>query len=191
MDTKFFTRNGYLSALLISILLLVVMQPVQAQDVANGAATATVLAALNVVATSPLAFGDVYQGVAKSVDKNTVDAGIFDIAGAANADLLMYMNLPEYVATATGDDRMTIAFSSSSCDLDTALVAQPGDPTAFVDGWQAVDPHNIMNVAGADPCLGDAGFCAVFIGGKVTPRGNQTAGAYSGDIILTVAYQGT
>ncbi|MEE9442188.1 MAG: hypothetical protein V3V99_05930 [candidate division Zixibacteria bacterium] len=191
MDTKYFTRHGQLSAFLISILLLLVFQPAQAQDVANGSATATVLAALQVVATSPLAFGNVYQGVAKTIDKNTADAGIFDITGAANADLLMYMNLPEYIATATGDDRMTIAFSSSSCDMDTALAAQPGDPTSFIDGWQAIDPHDIMNVAGADPCLGDAGFCAIFIGGKVTPRINQTAGAYSGDIILTVAYQGT
>jgi len=190
MDTKISSRlgKGWLAVLFI---LLVLSSEIMAQDVANGQAIATVLAALQVVATSPLDFGNVYQGVAKTVDKNTASAGVFDILGAANADLLLYLSLPDYIATATGDDRMTIAFSATSCDIDTALAAQPGNPTAFVDGWQGVDPHNIMGVVGAEPCLGDAGFCAIFLGGRVIPRVNQTSGAYSGDIILTVAYQGT
>lgn len=191
MDTKFHSRLGVGVISICLLILLFSAQTVQAQDVASGEAIATVLTALQVVATSPLDFQNVYQGVAKTVSKNTVQAGIFDISGQANADLMLYMTLPEYIATATGDDRMTIAFSSTDCDIDTALAAQPGDPTAFVDGWQGVDPHNIMNVAGADPCLGDAGFCAIYIGGRVTPRVNQTSGAYTGDITLTVAYQGT
>ncbi|MEZ5358593.1 MAG: hypothetical protein R3F48_07140 [Candidatus Zixiibacteriota bacterium] len=191
MDTKFHSR---LRIGVLSICLLIIglsSGTAQAQDVANGEAIANVLAALQVVATSPLDFQNVFQGVAKAVDKNTAFAGIFDITGQANADLLLYLSLPEYIATASGDDRMTISFSTTDCDIDTALAAQPGDPTAFVDGWQAVDPHNIMGVAGADPCLGDAGFSAIFIGGRVTPRVNQTSGAYTGAIVLTVAYQGT
>lgn len=191
MDIKFNSRLGMGIFSICLLFILFSSGTAQAQDVANGEAIANVLAALSVVATAPLDFQNVYQGVAKAVDKNTVQAGIFDISGQANADLMLYLSLPEYIATATGDDRMTIAFSSTDCDIDTALAAQPGDPTAFVDGWQSVDPHNIMNVAGADPCLGDAGFCAIFIGGRVTPRINQTSGAYTGDIVLTVAYQGT
>ncbi|MCK5125110.1 MAG: hypothetical protein KAR42_02545 [candidate division Zixibacteria bacterium] len=191
MDITKSKHLGWGIYILFFLLVLFSFDSVMAQDVANGQATALVMAALQVVATSPLDFGNVYQGVAKSVSKNIADAGIFDILGQANADLLLYLSLPEYIATVSGDDRMTIAFSSSDCDIDTALVAQPGDPTSFVDGWQGVDPHNIMNVAGADPCLGDAGFSAIFIGGRVTPRVNQTSGAYSAAIILTVAYQGT
>lgn len=162
----------------------------QAQDVASGQITATVVAALTVTASSPLAFGTVYQGVPKSISKNTADAAVFDISGQANADLLIYASLPEFVATSTGDDRMSVVFSTSDADIDTALVG-PGDPTTFVGGWQGEDPHNLMGVAGADPCLGDAGLCAIFIGGKVIPTLDQTAGAYTADIILTVAYQGT
>lgn len=162
-----------------------------AQDVATGQITATVVTPLTVVATSPLAFGTVYQGVPKDVDKNTADAAIFDISGQANADLLLYLSLPEFLATATGDDRMTVVFNDNVCDIDTALAAQPGDPTSFTGGWQGEDPHNIMGVAGETPCLGDAGFCAIFIGGRVVPTLDQTAGAYTADIILTVAYDGT
>ena len=86
---------------------------------------------------------------------------------------------------------MTVVFADNVCDIDTALAAQPGDPTSFVGGWQGVNPYNLMGVAGGTPCLGDAGFCALFIGGKVVPTLDQTAGSYNGDIILTVAYDGT
>ena len=161
-----------------------------AQDVANGSATATVVTPLTVTASSPLAFGTVYQGVPKEVSKNTADAAVFDITGQANSDLLLYLSLPEFLATSTGDDRMVLAFADNTLDIDTAGVGV-GDPTAFVGGWQAEDPHNPMGVAGADPCLGDAGYCALYLGGKVVPTLDQTAGAYSGDLILTVAYQGT
>lgn len=180
-------------ALLAMVLLVAFMgtSNVMAQDVANGSATATVVTALTVTATSPLAFGIVYQGVPKSISKNVADAAIFDIAGQANADLLLYLSLPEFVATSSGDDRMVISFTATDADIDTGLAAQPGDPTSFISGWAGEDPHNLMGVAGGTPCLGDGGFCAIFVGGKVIPTLDQTAGAYTGDLILTVAYQGT
>jgi len=162
-----------------------------AQDVANGSATANVVTPLTVTASSPLAFGTVYQGVPKAVSKNSADAAVFDITGQANADLLLYLSVPEFLATGTGDDRMVIAFADNTLDIDTALASQPGDPTSFVGGWQGEDPHDPMGVAGGTPCLGDAGFCALYLGGKVVPTLDQTAGAYTGDLILTVAYQGT
>lgn len=170
--------------------MLLVSIPAMAQDVANGSATATVVSPLTVIASSPLAFGTVYQGVPKSVSKNVAEAGVFDITGQANADLLLYLSLPEFIATSSGDDRMVIAFADNTLDIDTAGVTL-GDPTGFVGGWQGEDPHNPMAVAGADPCLGDAGYCSLYLGGKVVPTLDQTAGAYTGDITLTVAYQGT
>jgi len=183
-------RNTGMICLCSTFLILMSMSGLYAQDVASGLVTADVITALTVIASSPLQFGDVYPGVAKTVDKNTVDAGVFDIIGYANADLMMYLSLPEFLATASGDDRMTISFGNTTLDIDTAIVG-PGDPTAFVGGWQGEDPHNIMGVVGADPCLGDAGRAALYIGGKVTPSPNQTSGPYTGDILLTVAYKGT
>lgn len=175
----------------VAALVMIISSAASAQDVATGQVTATVVSPLTVTATSPLAFGTVYQGVPKTVSKNVADAAVFDIAGQANADLLLYISLPEFLATASGDDRMVVAFADNVCDIDTALAAQPGDPTSFTSGWQGEDPHNLMGVAGETPCLGDAGFCAIFLGGKVIPTLDQTAGAYTADIILTVAYDGT
>ena len=189
-NKKMRLRFSFISILGIFIIVSIFSHQALAQDVANGTSTATVVAALIVTASSPLAFGNVYPGVAKTVSKNVAEAGVFDIQGYANADLMMFLSLPEFMATVSGDDRMTIAFADNSMDLDTALVGA-GDPTAFVDGWQGEDPNDIMGVAGADPCLGDAGRAAIFLGGKVIPSPNQTAGAYSGDIILTVSYKGT
>ncbi len=183
------SQIGRLAGILIISLLLSATAGL-AQDVATGTATATVVTNLAVTASNPLAFGSVYQGVAATIDKNTATAGVFDITGQINADLMLYLSLPEYMATATGDDRMTISFSSTDADIDTAL-ALAGDPTSFTDGWQGLDPHDINNTGGPDPCLGDAGRCAIFLGGKVTPSVNQTAGAYTADITLTCAYKGT
>ena len=186
-----FSRRKLLAipAALAMVIVFVGPSVVMAQDVANGSATATVVTPLTVTATSPLAFGIVYQGVPKSISKNSADAGVFDITGQANADLLLYLSLPEFLATATGDDRMVVSFINT-LDIDTAGVGA-GDPTGFVGGWQGEDPHNPMGVAGGEPCLGDAGYCSLYLGGKVVPTLDQTAGAYTGDVILTVAYQGT
>jgi len=181
-------RNGFL--VLAVIIILMGSSVAMAQDVATGQVTATVVTPLTVLASSPLAFGTVYQGVPKSIDKNTADAAVFDITGQANADLLLYMSLPEFMATSTGDDRMVIAFHDNVCDIDTAGVGL-GDPTAFVSGWQGEDPQNLMGVAGETPCLGNAGYCSIYMGGKVIPTLDQTAGSYTADIILTVAYDGT
>ncbi len=190
MRIDFLKKTGLLS-LAVFAALSVNSATLMAQDVATGSVTATVVTPLTVTATSPLAFGIVYQGVPKSVGKNSADAAVFDIAGQANADLLLYLSLPEYLGTASGDDRMTVVFPDNVCDIDTGLVAQPGDPTSFASGWQGEDPHNLMGVAGGTPSLGDAGFCAIYIGGRVIPTLDQTAGSYTADIILTVAYDGT
>ena len=119
--------NSRMTAIRIFMVLaagmFLVSSPAMAQDVANGSATATVVTPLTVTATSPLAFGTVYQGVPKSVSKNTADAAVFDITGQANADLLLYLSLPEFLATSTGDDRMVIAFADNTLDIDTAGVA--------------------------------------------------------------------
>jgi hypothetical protein len=161
---------------------------VAAQDVATGSATATLVIALTVTATQALQFGNVYQGVAKSVAKNTADAGEFLIVGEPDANIAIYMQLPDYLSTdavsGNGDDRMVIGFSTTDCNVDTTA---GGDPTgwAATDGWADQDPHNITNAA----TVGSGGT-NVYLGGGVTPSVDQKAGAYEADIILTVAYTG-
>lgn len=159
---------------------------VQAQDVATGAATATVLTALAVSAAQNLIFGNIYQGVAATV-ANNIDAssGIFNIVGQGSAGISISFALPDYIALANGSDRMTIGFSSTDATVDS-LNATPSTAVA-ANGWINVNP----NLLPAATVIGAAGQTNVYLGGRVYPSVDQTAGAYSGDIILTVAYNGT
>jgi len=184
------TKHGLFSRLrLVSVgvmlATLLVASTTSSQEVAVGQATATVLTILAVTATAPLAFGNVYQGVPKTIAKNTASAGEFTITGEVDANIAIYMQLPDYLATTTGDDRMVIAFSTADCNIDTTGA---GDPTGFLgaNGWIDQDPHNVTNAT----TVGSGGT-NIYLGGTVQPSVDQTAGAYEADIILTVAYTGT
>ena len=183
-----FSKLCLLGVLLVSSILLIPTTG-SSQDVAVGQATATVLAVLSATADSPLAFGAVYQGVPKSVAKDEASAGVFTITGEADANVAIYMQLPDYLSTdaasGSGDDRMVIAFSTSDANVDTTGA---GDPTGFVaaDGWADQDPHNITSAA----TIGSGGT-NVYLGGTVWPSVDQKAGDYEADIVLTVAYTGS
>mgnify|MGYP000275957721 CR=1 FL=1 len=83
------SRMTFRVFLLASILafVLVSSSSVMAQDVATGSATATIVTALTVTATSPLAFGTTYQGVQKTIARTVAEAGIFTIGGQANSGI--------------------------------------------------------------------------------------------------------
>ena len=158
-----------------------------AQDVANGLATATCLASLSVTATQALQFGNVFQGVAKTQGKtDNVNSGIFTITGAASAGISIYISLPAFLAlTPGGADRMIIAFSPTDANVDTTVVT----PATFGagDGWIDQNPYSLP----AATVVGAGGSTCIYLGGKVLPSVNQTAGSYAGDIICSVAYTGT
>jgi hypothetical protein len=179
-------RKIRLLAAAIAILGVVSWSNAWSQDVAVGSATATVLAALTVTATQALAFGNVYQAISKTVANNSATAAIFTMGGSANAGISIYMELPAYLALANGSDRMVISFSTTDAIVDTT---GGSDPTGFVaaDGYNNVNPYNLPTSAN----LSDAGAANVYLGGKVIPTVDQKAGAYSGDIVLTVSYNGT
>ena len=109
---------GFLTAFAICTL---VWSPssVNAQDVAVGSASATVLAVLAVTSTHDLDFGDVMQGVPKTADKTVIaDAGVFQVTGAGGSEISMFMELPDYLWCSTGgsEDRLVVAFSSTDAD---------------------------------------------------------------------------
>ncbi len=181
-------RKQLLSALVGLAILLVAVSPAAAQDVANGQAIANVLASLAVTAVQPLDFGNIFQGVAKIQDE-TDDAlsGIFNITGAGGAGLSVYMQLPDYLALASGADRLPIAFGAQDCTFSVLDAAAPSIPSA--PGLGALlnqDPRVLIGTT-----VGAGGTSQIFIGGKVIPAVNQSAGAYAGDIVCTVAYTGT
>jgi len=155
------------------------------QDVATGQALANVLTALSVTAIQPLDFQSVFQGVAKIQDQtNDALSGIFGIAGQGSAGISVYLTLPQYIALATGVDRMTIAFRITDATVDT-MNFTPSTVTA-ADGWVDVDPNSLPNTL----VVGQGGQTNIYLGGRVVPSVDQTAGAYAGDIICNVAYTG-
>ena len=170
---------------LIVLGLLPAAGEVPAQDVANGRATANVLSGLTVVATQDLQFQEVLQGVAKSVGYD-VDAqsGIFTIMGNTGSGISLYLTLPDYIALADGSDRMVISFSTTDCAVDQngATPSTVGAGDGFIDQ----DPHNLP-----DGVVIGVPDTRIYLGGRVTPSIDQSAGAYYGDIICSVAYNGT
>lgn len=156
----------------------------RAQDVAVGSATARVLANITVTALNPLDFGDIFQGVPKSVDNNEAEAAIFSITGQAGAGITIYLQLPEYLSLSDGSDRLTIVFGATDVSIDTTGAANPAGMIG-ANGWQNVNPHNVPAAV-----IGSVAT-DIYLGGSVNPSINQKAGNYNGDIIITAAYDGT
>jgi hypothetical protein len=155
-----------------------------AQDVAVGSATARVLANITVTALSPLDFGDIFQGVPKTVENNDAEAAVFSITGQAGAGITIYLQLPEYLSLSDGSDRLTIVFGATDVSVDTTGAANPAGMEG-TDGWQNVNPHNIPAVVVGSVATD------IYLGGSVNPSINQKAGNYNGDIIITAAYDGS
>ena len=183
------SRMSFKGVVAAAVVVLLLSTSAMSQDVATGQATASLQIALTVTATSALAFGNVFQGVMKTVAKDEAEAGIFTITGEPDANIAVYMQLPDYLTTdaasGNGDDRMVVAFSTTDANVDTTGQV---DPTAFVaaSGWADEDPHNFDGAI----TVGSAGTI-VFLGGTVWPSVDQKAGDYEADIVLTVAYTGT
>ena len=182
---RFYTAGRLV--IILGVILMVLNGSVAAQESASALALANVLASLSVVAVQDLNFGDVLQGVGSITPNNdAANSGIFMIQGEQGAGISIYISLPEYLSTATGDDRLIVTFGAADCSIDSTGNI---DPSTFGDGWQDTNPYNIPTgtvVGSAVPSL-----TAIFLGGRVTPSIDQTAGPYSGDIVVTVAYNGS
>jgi hypothetical protein len=170
-----------------AFLLTVSGKNAKAQDVANALATATVQTAITVVATQPLNFGNVFQGMPKTIGNNMDDSsGIFTISGQGGAGINIQFALPEYLSLPDGSDRISIVFRSNDAAVDTSNTATPSTMIAG-NGW--INQNPFIMPAGA--VIGSPGSnTKIYLGGKIVPSANQKAGVYSGDIVLSVSYNG-
>ncbi len=174
--------NRILTVLLMSLLLSATQAA--GQDAAVGQAQATVLAVIQVTAASSLDFGNVMQGVRKSIANSNDSAAIFEISGEAGAGIETYLQLPEYMSLSDNSDRMRITFGSTDCSIDTTGAGSPSGMTSG-KGWQNQNPYSLPSAI----IIGAAGT-DFYVGGTVWPSVNQKAGNYTADIIITVAYNG-
>ncbi len=179
-----FRKSGMI-LILVGLILAISSGVTFAQDVATGTATGTVVPLIVVTATAPLDFGTLWQGVPKSIPSSGAgadSAAIFDIAGQ-QAGINLQFILPEYIVLANGHDRMPISFTATDAAVDTLT---PATPEAMVAGDGFVD-QNPYAIPAASSVIGPAGT-HVYLGGRVWPSTNQTAGTYGAEIVLMVAY---
>ena len=159
----------------------------RSQDVGNALATATVQTAITVVATQPLNFGNVFQGVPKIIGNNLDDSSaVFTITGQGGAGINIEFYLPEYLSLPDGSDRMAIVFRNTDAAVDTSNTATPSTMIAG-NGWINQNPY----ILPAGTVIGSPGSnTKIYLGGRVVPSANQNAGIYSGNIVLSVSYNG-
>ena len=143
-------------------------------------ATASVAAALAVSGTN-VDFGNVFQGIAKTVatadnTPGTRAAGKFTIVGNAGSQVSVTFGA------------MPSALTSGTNNL--AAGSWTGCSNTANDGTSA-NGCSALGFAGASlASLSSSGYLYVFIGGTVTPTATQAAGTYSNTISMTVAYTG-
>ncbi|MCC7052587.1 MAG: hypothetical protein IT355_04925 [Gemmatimonadaceae bacterium] len=158
-------RFAALAALLVPAL-------AQAQS-ANVAATATVVTPLVVTGAAPLAFGNVFQGVNKTVLHSDAASGRFSIAGFGTSQVAMTFTLPASLASGANTlpiDNWDIRSNGTNVTAGaTALTVVSGTPVN-------------ANLVASNLYL--------FVGGRVVPAVAQAAGAYTGSIVLAAAYTG-
>ena len=150
-------RSGF--AVVLAVLILVfAFGNSQAQMAVTNTADATVLTAISLAATTNLEFGNVFQGVPKSVARTAtgVDttAAIFTITGEAGAGISAQIVVPQYISSTNGDI-MTITFGATDMAIDTTTTKTPATIVAG-DGWVDQDPRSFpagLVIGGTAPAV--------------------------------------
>ena len=152
--------------------LAVVAAPARGQS-ATIAATATVVTPITVTGTAPLAFGNVFQGVNKTIAFSDATSGRFSLTGYLNSQVSMTFTLPA-----------TLTSGANTLPINTYDVR--------VNGTNSTTGTTALTVTSGTPVLSNfvAGNLFVFLGGRVQPAVAQAQGTYTGTIVLAAAYTG-
>src|SRR5438105_1248742 len=160
------------AALATLVLALGATAAVRAQGV-NGSitATATVQSPIAVAGAQPLAFGNVFPGVVKTVAYSDPTGGRFDVTGQGNAGVTYSFNLPTNL-TSLGNNLPI------------------GSWTGYVNGANSTSGGSAITPSAtpAGASLSAGGTLFFFVGATVTPANNLPAGSYTGTVTLTVSY---
>lgn len=137
-------------------------------------ATATVQTPMTVTGTAPLAFGNVFPGLPKTVAADAATSGRFTIAGQTGAEVsITFPSLPT-----------NLTFGLNNLPIGT-WTGQHNNTNAT--GGPGFTPSAAPELAVLDATTGNQ---FVFVGATVTPGAAQAAGSYTGTIIMNVVYTG-
>ena len=143
----------------------------EAQTSANIQATATVLSAVTVTAGTDLQFGNVTPGVNKVVAIADAGAGRFDVIKAATQGVTLSFTLPTDLTSGANN----LPIGSWTGGWNTS--ATPAGATTFTPS-----PAGTNTAATAGTTI------SVYVGATVSPAAAQVAGAYTGDVTMSVVY---
>jgi hypothetical protein len=146
---------------LLGFLILTSVPPVAAQSTVTG--------------VRDLAFGVVIRGVQTAVSPaDPIRSGRFYVRHVLNRRVRLTFTLPTQLARVGGGGNLPISFSNTDA---TWTATAPGSlPVTF-------NPNRRQTIR-----LGTSADIFVNLGGRVSPAAIQPTGAYTGTIILTVAF---
>lgn len=164
------------SKLSLAVLAILAVGAASAQaQTANISATATVLTPLTLTGAAPLAFGNVYPGVAKVIAPADGGSGRFTFAGANGAQVSFTFPTNPTNLTSGGNNLPIGTYTGVHNTTNTVAGG-----TNFTPGV----PATLATLSGT-------GALFLFIGATVTPTITQAAGAYTGTITLNAVYTGS
>lgn len=159
---------------MVAVIALTMVGVVAASAQTNNAsilATATVQQPINVAGARDLAFGNVFPGVSKVIPVTDPNSGRWDVTGQVSANVQLTFNLPGTLS----DGANTMPIGTYTAHHNTV-----NSPSGGTDFTPSAAPTNAV--------LSGTGGLFVFIGATVSPASNQSAGAYSGTLSMTVVY---
>ncbi|MEW6412757.1 MAG: hypothetical protein AB1483_09830 [Candidatus Zixiibacteriota bacterium] len=134
--------------------------------------------AQNVTINNDLAFGAVFPGIPKAIDKATPGSACeFQITGTAGDEISINFTLPTYMNA--GGFNMQMIFNETDCAIDTTASPDQSDPE-----FDDLDPWHTLTYR-----LGSNGL-TIWLGGTVIPGIRQQQGSYNASIVITVQYTG-
>src|SRR5688500_5580982 len=143
----------------------------EAQTSADIQATATVLSAVTVTAGNDLQFGNVTPGVNKTIGIADAGAGRFDVVKAATQGVTLSFTLPTDLTSGANN----LPIGSWTGGWNTS--ATPAGATTFTP-----------SPAGTNTAATPGTTISVYVGAMVSPAAAQVAGAYTGDVTMSVVY---
>jgi hypothetical protein len=144
----------------------------QAQS-ATVTTTASVVTPLVVSGSAPLAFGVVFQGVAKTIRFGDATSGRMAVSGFGTSQVALTFTLP----TTLSNGVSTMPINNYRVRANATNVTAGATRIVLASGV----PVNRNLVAGN---------LFFFIGGRVQPSATQAFGSYTAPIVLAAAYTG-
>ncbi len=130
-----------------------------------------------VTRVTDMAFGTMFPGVPKTIDKQSTDAVEFQVTGTAGAEVALQFTLPEYMSS--GGYTLQVIFYDDACAIDTSATPNQSSPA-----YNDLNPYQTLIYR-----LGSTGL-TVWLGAKAIPGLRQESGSYTGDVVLSAEYTG-